>query len=86
MKSTKNNFKVGDIVIVTERYERNDSYPGMIAKIKKMDSSNVAYCVIDFLKLYNWPGNFDWCTDVREPTQQELVRFGLLKEYNYEIY
>ena len=80
-------FTKGDIVVVTESYSKNHAKPGQVVKIYKTDNSDVPYCVEDFLKLYNWKFETNWCVGVREPTVSELVSVGLLdKELNYEIY
>lgn len=79
-KSTVQEVKVGDIVVVTEQYNINVAIPGHIAKLAKKDNSNIPYCVdsCDY--------EYVWCCGVRKATQEEINAYNAgyltLKDYH----
>ena len=77
-------FKVGDIVVVTKAHNANYSQVGQIVRIIENNGSFTLYRVEDFNKLYNWMGEKSWCKGVRKPTYEELC--FIKGEALYDIY
>ncbi len=66
----KSTIKVGDVVVVTERYKNNSAIEGMLCTVDKIDTSTIPYLVTDTYNLYTWGVN--WCKNVRLATQEEI--------------
>jgi len=67
----KPKFKVGDIVVVTERHSNNPSKAGDIVEIREIDDTYVPYYV------YNKRENAcDWCKNVRKATEAEIEQYN----------
>ena len=82
-------FKVGDIVVVTKSHSGNYSRPGQIVRIIEKDNTSSPYRpyrVEDFNKLYNWMGEKSWCKEVRKPTFDELCSINETYIFSYDIY
>lgn len=68
---SKPEFKVGDIVVVTERHSNNPSKAGDIVEIRKIDDTYIPYFV------YNKRENAcDWCKNVRKATEAEIEQYN----------
>ena len=67
----KEEFKVGDIVVITKRHDGNSLIEGYLVKIVEIDNSKVPYKVEDYLDIYQ--GETSWCQDVRKATEEEIA-------------
>ncbi len=67
----KPKFKVGDIVVVTERHRNNPSKAGDIVEIRKIDDHTIPYYVYNKRE-----DDCDWCVNVRKPTEAEVEEYN----------
>lgn len=66
-------FKVGDIVVVTEQYRSNSAHVNQIVRLTRMDLDNsIKYECEDYFNLYNWSIRSSWCLNVRLATPEEI--------------
>ena len=66
-------FKVGDIVVVTEQYHNNSAHVNQIVRLTRMDlDSSIKYECEDYFNLYNWGIKRTWCLNVRLATPEEI--------------
>lgn len=69
-------YQIGDIVVVTERYQQNTAIVGLVGKLTNQDiSSRVPYEV-----------EHSWCKNVRSATKEEIEEYHRRKRYgDYNI-
>ena len=68
---SKPEFKIGDIVVVTERHRNNPSKAGDIVEIRKIDDHTIPYYVYNKRE-----DDCDWCVNVRKPTEAEVEEYN----------
>ena len=68
---SKPEFKIGEIVVVTERHRNNPSKAGDIVEIRKIDDHTIPYYVYNKRE-----DDCDWCVNVRKPTEAEVEEYN----------